>query len=228
MNSFLSLAIIIIIIIIYLAMKKLYLRFSTPLLAPIVTCTVLIAILLLSFNISYEAFMDGGIWIHRLLGPAVVAMAYPLYDNRGALKKYSIPVLTGVFIGTVMGIFSGMALFIALGMDKESILSAAPKSVTTPVAMDIAGMMGGIPSLASVYVMFAGISGAMAGPLLMRRAGIHHFIGTGMGLGCASHGIGTSKALEIGSEEAAISSISMSLSALFAAIICPYIAHLMI
>jgi predicted murein hydrolase (TIGR00659 family) len=208
-------------VVVYYFMKALYARLYTPLLVPIVTSTVVIVAVLLGLHISYETYMTGGKWIAELLGPAVVALAFPLYHHRHMLKQFFWPIFNAVFAGAVVGIASGGALAYLFRLDKKLILSLMPKSVTSPVAMDIASLLGGIPTLAVAYVMIAGIFGAMFGPFLLKVFKISHFLGVGIGLGAASHGIGTAKALEIGKQEAAISSIAMTLSAVFAALLCP-------
>lgn len=172
--------------------------------------------------------MLGGKWIDELLGPAVVALAYPLYQNRKALKDFFLPIAVGVLAGATAGITTGLYFSRLLSVDNEIIRSLAPKSVTSPVAMDLANMYGGVPSLAAVYVMIAGISGAMFGPILLKLLRVDHFIGVGLGFGTASHGIGTATALEIGTNEGSISSVAMIISAVYTAIIMPVMIGLIL
>jgi predicted murein hydrolase (TIGR00659 family) len=214
-------------IIIYLCMTKLYKRFTVPLLMPIITTTFLIILLLLVFSIPYKTYMIGGKWIDELLGPAVVALAYPLYQNRKSLKEFFVPIIVGVIVGATVGVVSGLYLSKVLSIDPEIIYSIGPKSVTTPVAMDIASMTGGIPALAAVYVTIAGVFGAMTGPILFKLFRVNHYVGVGLGFGTASHGIGTARALEIGSNAGAISSIAMTLSAIYTAMILPVMISLL-
>lgn len=221
MNTVYAIGSIVGTIVIFLLMTRLYKRFTHPLLVPIATTTFVILIFLLIFSIPYKTYMVGGKWIDELLGPAVVALAYPLYQNRKSLKEFFMPVIIGVLAGSTTGIATGLYFSKVLAIDPKVILSIAPKSVTTPVAMDIASVTGGVPALAAVYVMIAGISGAMFGPLLLKLVKVDHFVGVGLGFGTASHGIGTSRALEIGTNEGAISSIAMILSAVYTSIILP-------
>ncbi|QOR68999.1 LrgB family protein [Cytobacillus suaedae] len=214
-------------LILYNGMRVLYQKTPSPFLVPIATTTLALIVLLSLFSFSYEEYMIGGKWIDELLGPAVVALAFPLYQHRKLLKKYFIPIVAGVLSGTFISLLTGILLSILIGLEKELMLSILPKSVTSPVAMDIAGEIGGVPSLAAVYVMIAGIAGAVCGPSLLKGCGVTHYIGIGMGFGAAAHGIGTSKALEIGEREGAISSVSMILSAVFAAIFLPYVTLLL-
>jgi predicted murein hydrolase (TIGR00659 family) len=196
-----------------------------PIFNPVATTTLVIIIGLHLTDISYDTYMLGGWWIQELLGPAVVALAYPLYHQRSKIIRYRIPLIAGILSGIVVGMVTGF-LYVKVA-NLPSIYSASflPKSVTSPIAMEIADLTGGIPSLAAALVILSGIFGALFGPVLMRILGITHFLGVGVGLGCAAHGIGTAKAMEYGEEEAAFSSISMTLSALLYAIILPVAIH---
>lgn len=223
MNAIYALTIIIVTVLLYNGMKGLYKRVNSPLFVPIATTTLVLIIILSLLNMSYNTYMIGGKWIDELLGPAVVALAFPLYQNKATLKRYFTPIFVSVFIGTMIALFTGIYFSLLLKIDQKILISILPKSVTSPVAMDIADIIGGVPTLAAVYVMIAGISGAMFGPIILKKSGISHFIGVGLGFGTAAHGIGTAKALEIGKREAAISSVSMILSAIFSSILYPYI-----
>ncbi|APH04034.1 LrgB family protein [Bacillus weihaiensis] len=208
---------------IYYLMKKIYMKIHHPLLVPIFTTSIILVVLLLLLQVPYEIYMVGGRWIDELLGPAVVALAIPLYDNRKMIKKNVVSIFISIFSGSIIGILSGVLLSVIIGLDDNLIASIAPKSVTTPIAMEISELLGGTPAIAAVYVMVAGISGTIFGPYLMRKATIHHPISIGIGFGTASHGIGTAKALELGTVEGALSSISLTLSAIFTSLLCPII-----
>ncbi|XQY91047.1 LrgB family protein [Metabacillus sp. HB246100] len=208
---------------IYYLMKKIYMNIHHPLLVPIFTTSIILVVLLLLLQVPYEMYMVGGRWIDELLGPAVVALAIPLYDNRKMIRKNVVSIFISIFSGSIIGILSGVLLSVIIGLDDNLIASIAPKSVTTPIAMEISALLGGTPAIAAVYVMVAGISGTIFGPFLMRKATIHHPISIGIGFGTASHGIGTAKALELGTVEGALSSISLTLSAIFTSLLCPII-----
>ncbi len=222
-----SLFIIVGTIIAYLIAKWVYTRVYTPLLLPVFVATVLIVIFLLIFNISYDTYMVGGEWINKFLGPAVVALAHPLYQHRDILKRLAIPMISGTFIGAIVGIVSGVLMAKLVGFDEELIYSILPKSVTTPVAMDISNSLGGIASLAAVFVMIAGIAGAMFGKGIFTFLRVHSSVGHGVGLGSAAHAIGTAKALESSELEGSISTVAMILSAVFVSLITPYLVTLM-
>ncbi|NMH75091.1 LrgB family protein [Bacillus sp. RO2] len=224
-NSWFSFLFILTTYLAFLAMRHIYNRLRMPIFNPVATTTLVIIIGLHLTDISYDTYMLGGWWIQELLGPAVVALAYPLYHQRSKIIRYRIPLIAGILSGIVVGMVTGF-LYVKVA-NLPSIYSASflPKSVTSPIAMEIADLTGGIPSLAAALVILSGIFGALFGPVLMRILGITHFLGVGVGLGCAAHGIGTAKAMEYGEEEAAFSSISMTLSALLYAIILPVAIH---
>ncbi len=207
--------------VVYLLSRKFYQRFPTPFTIPLLIGTLVIVFLLAASGISYDTYMVGGKWISELLGPTVVALAYPLYKHRIVLKTYFIPLSVGVTIGAFLGVFSGELLAKWFGIEEILIYSVIPKSVTTPVAMEVASTLGGIPALAAIFVMIAGISGSIFGPITLKFFHIDHVIGKGVGLGSAAHAIGTSKALEYGELEGAISSVSMTLSAIIVSFFVP-------
>src|SRR5699024_1078912 len=173
--------------------KSIYKRVCTPLLLPLTVSTILIILFLVIFNIDVETYMLGGGWNSELLGPAVVAFAYPLYQQRDRLKGMLFLLVLGSFVWAVVGIISGLLLTKWFGFSDELIYSIAPKSVTTPVAVEITEDLGGIISLAAVFVMVAGVGGVMMSKYIYKLFGLNTHIGRGVGMGAASHGIGMSK-----------------------------------
>ena len=213
-------------IIIFFISRWLNEKYPHPLTLPVLVSTIILAVGLLLFKIPYETYNIGGQWIERFLGPAVVALAYPLYQHRKILKKYTVPVFVGVFIGSLIGVLSGLFLGKWLGLDRFILFSLLPKSVTSPVAMDIADSIGGSPALAAALVMVAGIGGAVMGPSLLRLVGIHHYIARGLGMGSASHAIGTAKSMETDAKEGAASTVAMVLCAIIVSFITPLLVAL--
>ncbi|HWL25557.1 MAG TPA: LrgB family protein [Ureibacillus sp.] len=213
-------------IIIYLLMAKLYKRYHYPFLMPVITASVVLIVGILLFNIPYDVYMEGGKWLQNLLGPAVVGLAYPLYNQRHLLIKYKYSILSGLLIAMISGLISVYALLLLFHVDKEWILTALPKSITTPIAMQVSETIGGIAPLTAVLVMIAGFTGAILGPWIYKLAKVNSPISRGVSMGSASHGVGISKLNEYGEEDLSIGSVSMSLSAVMGAIICPIFAML--
>lgn len=205
----------------YIVGRKFYEKITYPFTIPILIGTTMIITFLLIFKIPYETYELGGKWIEMLLGPAVVALAYPLYNQIGLLKKYFIPIVVGVTTGALVGLFSGFYLAKWFKMEDIYVYSILPKSVTTPVAMDIAKTLGGIPPLAAIFVMVAGITGVVLSPYLYYWFRFNHILGRGIGIGSASHALGTSSALQNSEEEGAISTVAMILSAILVSLISP-------
>lgn len=215
MQQFLvSIIIVVLTVGIYLLMNRLYMKYSYSFLLPLLTTTIVIIMVLSVFQLPYETYMIGGEWINQLLGPAVVALAVPLYNQRKTLLQKLVPIVVGVIMGSIVGMGSGVLLAKSLGVSNHLILSIIPKSITTPVAIQVSTAFGGIPSMTIVFVLLAGLTGAVLGPLVFKWFRITSPLGRGMAFGSASHAIGTSKAKEFDELTVSISSVSMTLSAI--------------
>ncbi|MDN4072549.1 LrgB family protein [Fictibacillus terranigra] len=219
-----SLIFIVITVLLFIAMKKIYERWRSAFLIPVLTTTLFMAVILLLTHIPYEKYMEGGKWIEELLGPGVVALAYPLYLYRESLMRHLLSIIVGVFTGTLVGLITIFLFASAIGTNKRMLLSMLPKSVTTPVAMEIAQITQGSPALASVFVIIAGITGAVLAPSWFNWLKFKTPLARGLGIGTSSHAIGTSKAMEFGEETAAYSSVAMGLSCIIASVLVPFFA----
>ncbi|WP_169834352.1 LrgB family protein [Paenibacillus donghaensis] len=212
---------------IYLMMSVIYRRYHLPFLIPALTATAAVVAILLWFKIPYDTYMIGGQWINQLLGPAVVSLAYPLYKQRHVLVQNLPAILGGTIAGLLVGMFSGLLLAAGLGFSKSYVLSLLPKSITTPVAIQISDSLGGDSSLTSVFVMVAGFTGAIGGPYIIKLFRIRSEVGIGIGFGTASHALGTAKALEYGEQSVSMSSVAMTVCAVVGSVIGPLVAWLM-
>jgi len=222
-HTFIAISMILLTIVIYLCMARLYLYLSFPFFLPVLTTTVLIVFLLCNFQISYNTYMIGGQWINYLLGPAVVSLAYPLYNHRYTLRKSVGAILLGVFAGLISGMVSGVIFAKIFGIERSLILSIIPKSITAPVAIEITAGLGGTPSMTVVFVIVAGLTGAIFGPFILKLFRINTPLSKGISLGSASHALGISKASEYGELSVSMGSVSMTLSAVLGSIIGPFI-----
>jgi predicted murein hydrolase (TIGR00659 family) len=227
MDSFFIIITILSTVVVYILTKRVYQKFPRPYTLPILLSTIMIIIGLLTLNISYETYYHGAHWIDRFLGPAVVALAYPLYQQREILKKHAVNVLISVSVGSVIGVFSGWMMGMMLGYGRSIISSLLPKSVTTPVAVDIAQSIGGSAPLAAILVMIAGISGAAVGPSLLSLLRVDNHLARGLGMGSASHAIGTARAMESNSQEGAASTIAMVLCSVIVSMVTPILVFLL-
>ncbi|CDQ38134.1 LrgB family protein [Virgibacillus salexigens] len=206
---------------IYHLALKIHERWNHPFTAPVLIATAIIIIILVIFHIPYKTYMLGGKWIDELLGPAVVALAYPLYQHRDTLRTLTGPILVGTSFGAILGISTGLLLAKWAGFNSSIIYSLTPKSVTTPVAMAVTETLGGVMSLSAVFVMIAGIGGVLMHTYVLRLFRIDHYLGRGVGMGSASHAIGTATSMESSKLEGAISTIAMVVSAIVVSVITP-------
>lgn len=211
-------------VLLFILLNRLYLKVGNPFLLPILTATIITVIILLVFNIPYETYMEGGGWISKMLGPAVVALAFPLYNQRELIFKYKYSIITSIMVAMLAGLISVIALLLLFGASKDFILTSLPKSLTTPVAMQVSDIVGGIPPLTAVMVMVAGFTGAILGPALFKLFKIDTAISRGVAMGSASHGVGLTKLKEYSEEDLSIGSLSMGLSAVVGAFVIPLIS----
>ncbi len=205
----------------FFSMLTLYKKWTYPIFLPILTCTIIISCVLIFFDIPYDTYMLGGEWIQKILGPAVVALAIPLYNQRELIFKYKFSIVVSVVVAMIAGLVSVVALLLLFKASDPFILSAIPKSITTPVAMEVSSVIGGVAPLTAVLVMIAGFAGAIFGPLLYRIFNIDTAISRGVAMGSASHGVGISKLKEYDEKTLSIGSLAMGLSAVIGSFICP-------
>ncbi|HKS12574.1 MAG TPA: LrgB family protein, partial [Pseudomonas sp.] len=177
-------------------------------------------------GISYERYLQGVGILNLLLGPATVALAVPLYQNLARIRRLLWPILITVGCGGVL--VTGLTLLLGhlLGIDHAMLMTLAPKSVTSPIAMLVANQAGGIAALAAVFVLLTGILGAVFGPSLLKFARVSHPAAVGMALGLTAHAVGTSRALEEGQEHGAYAALAMSLMGVGTAVFLPLVLSL--
>lgn len=208
-------------ILFYVGAKFLYKKTGVIFLSPLVICPVLLISLLLSFHVSYDTYNNGTQWITDMLQPATVAFAVPLYKYHKLLKKHVIEILIGVSGGSVVAILSSIFFGRWLHLAPQMLDSLAPRSVTTPIAMNVSQTIGGVPIMTAVFVILTGVTGMIIGPLVLRWLPIKQKISQGMLLGMGAHGAGASKAYEIGPTEGAIASLTMIVAGLVTIVLAP-------
>jgi predicted murein hydrolase (TIGR00659 family) len=192
-----------------------------PLANPVLHSIWIIAAFLLLTRTSYTTYFEGAQFVHFLLGPATVALAVPLYENRKLVVASILPMLIALVIGSATAIMSVVLLAQAAGLPHAVVMSLAPKSVTAGVAMGISEQLGADPSLTAVAVVLTGIMGAIIVTPLMNRAGITDFRARGFAAGIAAHGIGTARAFQVDAIAGVFSGIAMSLNALVTSFLVP-------
>ena len=164
MSAFIiGIAMIALTVALYIPATRLYKRIKWPILMPVLTTTAVIVVILLITGINLDTYMLGGKWIQDLLGPAVVSLAFPLSKHMDVLKRNVIPILGGTLGGSIVGMFTGASVALLLGYPKDIVIALLPKSVTTPVAIQLADQAGGNASFTSLFVMIAGFRGFYLG-----------------------------------------------------------------
>lgn len=193
----------------------------SPLFNPVLVSVVLIVSVLLATSTRYETYFGGAQFVHFLLGPATVALAIPLYRQLELVRRSALALLVSIVAGSLTAAFSAMAIGWLLGCSRDTLISLAPKSVTTPVAMGIAERLGGLPSLTAALVILTGILGSIMGTSILNGLGIKDWAARGVAMGTASHGIGTARALQVNEVAGAFAGLAMGLNALASALLLP-------
>lgn len=214
-------------LVIYYAAKWVYRKYPRVYLSPLLITPVILVALLLTTHSSYESYNAGGVWLSKLLQPATVAFAVPLYKNLQTLKKHAGEIIASVFFGSLMAMLSSAVLARMMHLNSELASSLVPRSVTTPIAMNVSQMIGGVPTITAVFVIMTGLLGAMMGPSVVKLLRIEGDIAKGILFGTSAHGTGTSKAFELNPLTGTISSISMILAALFTLVAAPILLGLL-
>ena len=198
---------------------------------PVLWSVVLIAAALLITRVPYPSYFSGAQFIHFLLGPAVVALAWPLWQRRAELRDRWGGLLLAAILGGAAASGSAVALAWAMGLPQEVVLSMAPKSVTAPVAMGIAEKIGGIPALSAVFAVLTGLVGAVSGRFLFKLLNIptttHGWTARGFSLGTAAHGIGAARAMQVNVDAGAYAGLALGLQVVLASVLVPLVFHLL-
>lgn len=197
-----------------------------PLANPVAISVAILVALLWFTDTPYETYFEGAQFVHFLLGPATVALAVPLFANLGRLRRDLVPLAGALLAGSMTAIVSAMGIAWLAGASRETVLSLAPKSVTTPIAMGIAEKLGGLPSLTAVLVVSTGIVGAVLARSVLALLRIEDDAVSGFALGVAAHGIGTARAFQVSQTMGAFSGLAMGLNGIITAILFPLLLKL--
>ncbi len=216
---------------IYVVAQALYAKLDqAPWANPVLWTVLTVAGGLLATGVSYPTYFAGAQFIHFLLGPAVVALAWPMWERRAELlKRWRVLLLAALAVGMAASV-SALALGWALGLPVDVVLSLAPKSVTAPVAMGIADKIGGIPALAAVFAVLTGMVGALSGKYLFQVLRIPvdgpGWMARGFALGTAAHGIGAARALQVHADAGAYAGLALGLQVVLASLLMPLVFKL--
>ena len=198
-------------------------KLKWPIFNPLLICMAVIIPLLTVLDIPYEVYNSGAKMIGNFLTPVTVALAVPLYRRIKTLKDNLAAVIISIICGCLGHAVTIILLAKVLGVDNIIRDSLMGKSVTTAIALGVTEELGGIAGITIVGVVVAGIMGAVVGPTVLKLTKVKEPVAFGLGMGAASHAIGTSKALEIGEIEGAMSSLSIVVTGVLTVILVPII-----
>jgi predicted murein hydrolase (TIGR00659 family) len=192
--------------------------------------SVLISIIVLGATLiltgtSFATYFQGAQFVHFLLGPAIVAIAVPLYRNLDRVRENTLPMIAALIAGSVTAVVSALSVAAIFGVPEPVLVSLAPKSVTAGVAMGIAEQFGGQPALTAVLVVTTGLIGAIIVTPLMNMLGLKDYAARGFAAGLAAHGIGTARAFVVDEVAGTFAGIAMALNAVLTALILPLILY---
>lgn len=179
---------------------------------PFLLATIMIVAVLLVFDIPYEDFKAGGDYINFFLSPVTVLLAVPLYKHRNLLNHYLKAIMAGILAGVLAALGSVVVFSRLSGLDSLVERSMAAKSITAPIGIEITKSVEGIEGITVLAIILSGIFGAVIAPWVFKWCGIKSPIAQGVGLGSASHAIGTSKAMEMGEQQGALSGLTIGIA----------------
>ena len=221
-NTALTTFTIMLTVVLYIISRKIWLKTQNALLAPLLLSTTAIILVLLSSGITFEQYKPGKSIMTFLLGPATVGLALPLYQNRRILRSAFMPILIGIACGSITTVTTAVLLAKWSGLDAILIASIATKSITAPIAIDIARIIGGDPAIAVAFVVFTGTLGSMIGAGFLSLCKITDPVARGLAMGVTAHGQGTATILHEGQTQGAMAGVAMALAAIFTSFIAPF------
>lgn len=197
----------------YLFSKKVYGKIPFPIFQPLLLAPILLIMLITIMHVSANQYLEDAKWLSHMLGPATIAFAVPIYKHFSIIKKYMVTILISITTGTLVAIFSTYLLSKLIHLNSDFLISILPRSITTPIAIEVSKEIGGLPTLTTVFVIITGVMGGVVGPAVLKWLSIKTPIAKGLALGMGAHGVGTNKAMEYGKQEEVFSSIAMIFAA---------------
>lgn len=199
--------------IIYKLTKISYKKWSLPFLHPLLLSPILLIVLITITHVSANQYIGDVKWLTHMLGPATISFAVPIYKHFHLIKKYYAIILISITTGTLVAILTSYAFSLLINLKTDFLVSILPRSITTPIAMEVSQIIGGLPTLTTVFVIITGVIGGIIGPSSIKFLSLKSPIARGLALGMSAHGVGTNKAMEYGEQEATFSTLAMILAA---------------
>ena len=205
-----------------------FLRQKTKIAAfnPLLISIIIVIFVLVMFNIKFEDFYKGSKYISFLLTPATVALAIPLYSKLTLLKSNFKAIMSGLIAGVLTSLISIFVMSLLFGLSHENYVSMLPKSITTAIGIGVSEELGGISTITTAVIIVTGVFGNVSADIVYKIFNITNPIAKGIGLGSSAHAIGTSKALEMGETEGAMSSLSIAVAGIITVIFASFFAKL--
>lgn len=201
--------------------SKLFRNAKNPFLSPFLFSVASIIAILIIFKIPLEYYNRGGDIIKFFLGPTTVALSINLYKKIELLKRHFLPIIVGIFVGATVAILSAYGIGKLFGLNKQILISMLPKSTTTAIATELSKTYAGIVPMTLFFVLIAGYTGYIFSEFIFKILKIGSNTAKGIAIGTASHSIGTTKAIEMGPEIAAMSTLSIALAGIVTGIVLP-------
>ncbi len=211
----------------YLAGTSLSRRTQSSLANPTLIAILIVGFVLRVINLPYGAYFNGAQFLHFLLGPATVALAIPLVRSLEHLRRGLLPTLAALVAGSVTGALSAYAIVRVFGGNQQLALTMLPKSLTTPIAIDVSQTIGGLPSLTTVFAIAAGVLVAVTLPWLMKMCRVSDPAAAGLAAGTAGSGIATARVVPMGTLPLAFAGVAIGMNGLMTAAIAPVLAKLL-
>ncbi|MBC2855783.1 MAG: LrgB family protein [Cetobacterium sp.] len=206
--------------------KRIFVRTKNPLFNPLLIAIILVISFLKVFNVPLEEYELGGGIIGFFLAPATVALGLPLYRQFDTLKKNFLPIMVGSVIGSITAILSVIVFGKLLGVEKILLVSFIPKSITTPIGIEVSKYLGGLPAITVFAIIVTGVAGNIFAPIVCNVLKIKSPVARGLGIGVSSHAVGTAKAMEMGEVEGAMSALSIVIAGIVTIFLAPLLVSL--
>jgi lrgB family protein len=205
-----------------------FLRQKTKIAAfnPLLISIIIVIFVLVMFNIKFEDFYKGSKYISFLLTPATVALAIPLYSKLTLLKSNFKAIMSGLIAGVLTSLISIFVMSLLFGLSHENYVSMLPKSITTAIGIGVSEELGGVSTITTAVIIVTGVFGNVSADIVYKIFNITNPIAKGIGLGSSAHAIGTSKALEMGETEGAMSSLSIAVAGIITVVFASFFAKL--
>ncbi|WP_159567464.1 CidB/LrgB family autolysis modulator [Budvicia diplopodorum] len=215
-------------LVVFYSARLLTIKLKMPLLNPLLISLFIIVPILLLTNTSYESYLQGSQLLNELLQPAVVALAFPLYEQLHQIRARWKSIITICLIGSLSAMVSGTGIALLLGASPEIAASVLPKSVTTPIAMAVSGSLHGVPAISAICVMFVGVFGAVFGYPILNLLKITTPAARGLSIGSTAHALGTARCAEQDYQEGAYSSLALVICGIITSLAAPFVFPLLL